>query len=185
VAEVLTVGQVFARIRADVAQRSLPLARSDLAATQAHAGADTPLPEELSLRRVSQLLADLGVQVSRRFQELFRSTAILMRMGQDETMPGMREPGTGDARSRPPRYANSPMFLFSPSVAERRGAYFVARDAPPEGTVMPPAPAQPPAEDAGEVKGEQEAKGEQEIEEYRVNDAGGADGNDEARAGEP
>jgi hypothetical protein len=122
VAEELTVGQVFARMRADAARRSLPLARSDLAATQAHTGADTPLPEELSLRRVSQLLADLGVQASRRFQELFRSTAILMRMGQDEEMPGMSEAGMSDARSRPARYASSPMFLFSSAVAESRGA---------------------------------------------------------------
>jgi hypothetical protein len=147
----LTVGQVFARIRVDAARRLLRLDRADLAATQAHTSVDTPLPEDLSLRRVSRLLAELGVQVSSRFQQLFHSTAIFMRMGHNEGTVRMRA-----TRSQPDiRVVNG---LF-PSVAERRAFYLAARDAAPEGAeaispATPPAPAQTPPDKIGGIVGD-------------------------------
>jgi hypothetical protein len=84
----LTVGHVLARIHADAAQHGR-VERGALEATRPHQSAETPLPSDLSLRGVSQLLEQLGVQVSRRFQNLFRETAIYMRMGRNQGMARM------------------------------------------------------------------------------------------------
>lgn len=79
----LTVGNVIARIHADAALRG-KVEREALAATRAHQSADMPLPSDLSLRGVSRLLEQLGLRVGRRFQNLFRETAIFMRMGRNQ-----------------------------------------------------------------------------------------------------
>lgn len=84
----LTVGHVLARIHADAALRGR-VEREALAVTRPHQAADTPLPTDLSLRAVAQLLEDLGVQVGRRFQNLFRETAIFMRMGRNQGVARM------------------------------------------------------------------------------------------------
>ncbi|MCC6456933.1 MAG: hypothetical protein IT328_18400 [Caldilineaceae bacterium] len=79
----LTVGHVIARIHADAAQRGR-VEREALAATRDYQTSDTPLPADLSVRGVSYLLQQLGIEVGRRFQDLFRDTAILMRMGRNQ-----------------------------------------------------------------------------------------------------
>jgi hypothetical protein len=84
----LTVGHVLARIHADAALRGR-VEREALAATKPHQAVDTPLPTDLSLRGVSHLLEQLGVQVGRRFQNLFRETAIFMRMGRNQGVARM------------------------------------------------------------------------------------------------
>lgn len=152
----LTVGEVFARIRADAARRLLPLDRADLAATQAHTQTNTPLPEDLSLRRVSQLLSGLGVQVSSRLQEFFRSTAILMRMGDSEAPARM----AATRRYSPLNDATLPAPQSMMSIAESRGVYLAARDAAPEDAALPPAPAQAPIAAPDKTVGEQGLEGQ-------------------------
>jgi hypothetical protein len=82
----LTVGNVIARIHADAAAQQVRVERESLAATRPYQSLETPLPADLSLRRVAQLLEQLDVKVSRRFQDLFRETALFLRMGRNQGM---------------------------------------------------------------------------------------------------
>lgn len=97
----LTVGHVLARIHADAALRG-QVERAALAATRPYQTVETPLPADLSLRGVGKLLEQVGVQVNRRFQNLFRDTAILMRMGRNQGMARLAATRQQQARSTPP-----------------------------------------------------------------------------------
>lgn len=82
----LTVGSVIARIHADAAALRVHVEPGALTATHSHQMIDTLLPVDLSLRSVRQLLEQLGVKAGRRFQDLFRETALFMRMGRNQGM---------------------------------------------------------------------------------------------------
>jgi hypothetical protein len=47
---------------------------------------ETPLPEELTGRKLRQFFAQLGVSVSDRFRELFRETAIFLSVSREQDM---------------------------------------------------------------------------------------------------
>jgi hypothetical protein len=92
-----------------------------LAATRAHQADESALPADLSLRGVSQLLADLGVQVSRRFHNLFRDTAILMRMGRNQGMARLaatRRQQQSRNQPYPPRDSMAQSTLYAPRENE-------------------------------------------------------------------
>lgn len=82
----LTVGNVIARIHADAAALRVRVEGDALAATQKYQAAETPLPSDLSVRGVSRLLEEVGIKAGRRFQELFRETALFLRMGRNQGM---------------------------------------------------------------------------------------------------
>lgn len=105
----LTVGHVLARIHADAALRG-QVEQAALAATRSHQMADRPLPADLSIRRVNQLLKELGVQVSRRFETLFRETALLMRMGRNQ---GMARLAATRLQEQRPRYMARAPLMYS------------------------------------------------------------------------
>jgi hypothetical protein len=96
----LTVGHVMARIHADAALAG-KVERETLAATRSYQTADTPLPTDLSLRGVGKLLERLGLKVGRRFQDIFRETAIFMRMGRNQGMARLAATRRQQATSRP------------------------------------------------------------------------------------
>lgn len=79
----LTVGDVATRIQTDTAQRG-QVERETLTVTNQLRHIDALLPEDLSQRRVTQLLEQLGVSVSKKFQKLFRDTAIFLSMGREQ-----------------------------------------------------------------------------------------------------
>jgi hypothetical protein len=96
----LTVGHVMARIHADAALAG-KVEREMLAATRDYQSVDTPLPKDLSLRGVRNLLEQLGLKVGRRFQDIFRDTAIFMRMGRNQGMARMAATRRQQAASKP------------------------------------------------------------------------------------
>jgi hypothetical protein len=116
----LTVGHVIARIHADAAQRG-KVEREALAATRHHQTSDTPLPADLSVRGVSHLLQQLGIEVGRRFQDLFRETAILMRMGRNQGMARLAATRhQQEARSKPSKPSNSEPAASKPRDEEAK-----------------------------------------------------------------
>lgn len=103
----LTVGNVIARIHADAAQRG-KVDRETLVATRPLQTSDTPLPTDLSSQGVSHLLQQLGIAVGRRFHDIFRETAILMRMGRNQGMARLAATRRQqEARNKPNTPANS------------------------------------------------------------------------------
>jgi hypothetical protein len=78
----LTVRDVMNRLRTDLAQRHRGEPEVTLVDQQIQQS-NTPLPEDLKLKKVAQLFEQLGLTVSRRFQKLFRDTAILLSMGRE------------------------------------------------------------------------------------------------------
>lgn len=115
----LTVGNVFARIHADAAALRVRVERDALTATQKHQEVDAPLPTDLSARGISRLLEELGIQASRRFQELFRDTALFLRMGRNQGMARLaatRRQQESRRQSRPPQ-SRGTQTPHSPSMA--------------------------------------------------------------------
>lgn len=96
----LTVGHVIARIHADAAQGK-KVEREALAATRSYQSVDTPLPADLSLRGVRALLEQVGLKVERRFQDIFRETAIFLRMGRNQGMARLAATRRQQAASKP------------------------------------------------------------------------------------
>jgi hypothetical protein len=126
----LTVGHVLARIHADAALRG-KVERDALAATRDLQATETPLPTDLSLRGVTKLLEQLGVQVGRRFQNLFRETAIFMRMGRNQGMARLAATRRQQQAMSSPSLA--PKMMYSLSIDEERSlheakAKYAARD---------------------------------------------------------
>ncbi len=81
----LTVSDVAARLQADAARDG----RSDRELSvigRRLAQSNDPLPPTLSERWIGRLFDEIGVEASKRFQKLFRDTAIFLSMGREQGM---------------------------------------------------------------------------------------------------
>ena len=81
----ITIGDVVARLQADVALGGQS-DREIKAVSQRLRQSNKALPENLSQRGISRLFEQIGVDVSKRFQKLFRDTAIFLSMGREQGM---------------------------------------------------------------------------------------------------
>lgn len=79
----LVVNDVIARLQADIAL-SGQVDKEITIVTQRLQQTKKPLPEDLSQRGIQKLFGQIGVAVSKRFQKLFRQTAILLSMGREQ-----------------------------------------------------------------------------------------------------
>jgi hypothetical protein len=81
----LTVGDVCASLQTKAAIQGGD-AREVKTLTERLRQSETPLPEELTGRKLRQFFAQIGVSVSERFQELFREAAIFLSMSREQDM---------------------------------------------------------------------------------------------------
>lgn len=79
----LMVNDVIARLQADIAL-SGQVDNEITTVTQRLQQNKKPLPEDLSQRGIQKLFGQIGVAVSKRFQSLFRQTAIFLSMGREQ-----------------------------------------------------------------------------------------------------
>lgn len=79
----LTAGQVASRMEAE--GNVVSTVRQELSAVASRLrAAETPLPDDLSRRGVARFFSDIGVSASQQLQKLFRETALLLSLGQQQ-----------------------------------------------------------------------------------------------------
>lgn len=79
----LTVAEVIARIKSDVAVRGSVMCEV-MTTAESLAEVQAPLPDALSQAAVRQLLDGLGAPINKPFLKLFRDTAIFLAMGREQ-----------------------------------------------------------------------------------------------------
>lgn len=84
----LTISDVAARMQADEAVRGSVKQELNTIVQQLRQS-NTMLPENLGLRGVRDLFAQLGVQASKQLQKLFSETALFLRSGRQQGMAQM------------------------------------------------------------------------------------------------
>jgi hypothetical protein len=97
----ITVGDVAARIQADLAQRSATK-KDLLVVTRQLQSNSTPLPPKLGLPDVVRLLKQAGVAANQHFAKLFRETAIMLSMGRQQGLMAATRRQKKTEQSAPP-----------------------------------------------------------------------------------
>lgn len=102
----LTIADVLAQVRPgeDLTQAA---ERNELNALRSRAAGSEPIPQDLSGRGVRQFLASLGITISRRVENAFRNTAILLAQGRQQNMAQLaatrrQRSASQHSTSRPP-----------------------------------------------------------------------------------
>ena len=81
----ISIGDVAARLQSDCALKGMPDCEAQAMILRLYETKDT-LPADLSPLGVQEMFAELGLRVSRRFQDLFRRTAIYLKIGREQSM---------------------------------------------------------------------------------------------------